>query len=179
MTYDDYHDVLTAFKNNYDAGLWLDSNGTLRFMCFSAGYDTILNEQRDDSLIYVDGTAEYTPPRGLPGLSAPHDSWWNEGLIYQDFLSQTAISTPDSSLVANGKIGVWATDCSTMSPMTLSVTRSTWPSRPSRCSTRDRPSSSIPPRTALARVRTSPQAAPILSWPAGGWTTCTPMKAIF
>jgi len=115
VTYDDYHDVLTAFKNNYDAGLWLDSNGTLRFMCFSAGYDTILNEQRDDSLIYVDGTAEYTPAtEDYRDYLRLMNSWWNEGLIYQDFLSQTAISTPDSSLVANGKIGVWATDCSTM-----------------------------------------------------------------
>lgn len=91
VTYDDYHDVLTAFKNNYDAGLWLDSNGTLRFMCFSAGYDTILNEQRDDSLIYVDGTAEYTPAtEDYRDYLRLMNSWWNEGLIYQDFLSQTA-----------------------------------------------------------------------------------------
>ena len=40
--------------------------------------------------------------------------WWQDGLIYRDFLSQQSVSSPDSGLVLNTNISVWASDSGTM-----------------------------------------------------------------
>lgn len=115
-TYDEYHDVLTAFKNEYGAGLWLDANGTQRNTALSAGYDVHVNQdQATRPFRVVDGQVEYSPATAdYRDFMILMNQWWNEGLIYADFLAQQNIPSPDSSIVLNGQVGVWATDSGTM-----------------------------------------------------------------
>ena len=115
-TYDEYHDVLTAFKNEYGAGLWLDANGTQRNNALSAGYDVHVNQdQSSRPFRVVDGQVEYSPATAdYRDFMILMNQWWNEGLIYADFLAQLNVPSPDSSIVLNGQVGVWATDSGTM-----------------------------------------------------------------
>lgn len=116
-TYDEYHDVLKAFKDAYGAGIWLDSYGAQRNNVLSAGFNVHSNNSDPTVKPFrvVDGVVEYSPY-----TDDYHDfmrmlaAWWSEGLIYQDFLSQQSVSTPDNSLVLNGVVGAWATDNNTM-----------------------------------------------------------------
>ncbi len=117
VTYDDYHDVLVAFKNEYGAGMWLDSYGSHRNNTLSSGFNVHSNNS-DPSIRpfrVVDGKVEYSgytdDYKEYIGMLS---QWWNEGLIYQDFLSQQNVSSPDSNLVLNGMVGYWATDSNTM-----------------------------------------------------------------
>lgn len=115
-TYDDYHDVLAAFKDAYGAGLWLDSSGTQRNNVLSAGYDIHVNQdQSSRPFRVVDGVVEYSPAtEDYRAFMTLMNQWWNEGLIYSDFLAQQNVSTPDNSTILNGQVGVWATDSGTM-----------------------------------------------------------------
>lgn len=116
-TYDEYHDVLTAFRDAYGAGLWLDNYGAQRNNVLSAGYDIHSNNSNptvrpfrviDGVVSYSAGTEDYREY-----VTMLH-KWWEEGLIYRDFLSQQNVSSPDSNLVLNGLISAWATDSGTM-----------------------------------------------------------------
>lgn len=116
-TYEEYHDVLAAFKTQYGAGLWLDSYGAQRNNVLSSGYNVHSNNSDPTVKPFriVDGVVEYSPyTEDYHEFMKLLSSWWNEGLIYQDFLSQQSVSTPDNSLVLNGVVGAWATDNNTM-----------------------------------------------------------------
>lgn len=117
VTYDDYHDVLLAFKDSYGAGIWLDSYGAQRNNVLSAGYNVHSNNSDPSVKPFriIDGQVEYSPyTEDYRGFMEMLHQWWSEGLIYEDFLSQQSVSTPDNSLVLNGVVGVWATDNNTM-----------------------------------------------------------------
>lgn len=116
-TYDEYHDVLAAFKNKYGAGIWLDSYGAQRNNVLSAGFNVHSNNSDPTVKPFriVDGVVEYSAyTEDYHEFMKLLSSWWDEGLIYQDFLSQQSVSTPDNSLVLNGVVGAWATDNNTM-----------------------------------------------------------------
>lgn len=109
-TYDELHDVLKAFKENYDATLWVTSYGGVPGD-FSGGY----------------GIMEYCGGAGFPTwtedgkfqFSAAREEfrdyvtmmhqWYEEGLIYPDFLSQGGNDYPENSLFTSGKVGVFFT----------------------------------------------------------------------
>ena len=116
VTYDDYHDMLSAFKDAYGATLWLDPNGSLRYCALCSGYDIIFNQSMAaDPIRVIDGVVEYCPVTDdYRAYLQMMNQWWSEGLIYPDFLAQSNISTPDTSLVANGTISTWAADSGTM-----------------------------------------------------------------
>lgn len=115
-TYDEYHDVLAAFKDAYGAGLWLDVYGSQRNNVLSAGYDVHCNNSDPSVRPFrvIEGVVEYSAGTEdyREFLTMLHD-WWEEGLIYQDFLSQQNVST-DSSLILNNSVAVWAADSGTM-----------------------------------------------------------------
>lgn len=116
-TYDEYHDVLTAFKDKYGAGIWLDSYGAQRNNVLSSGFNVHSNNSDPTVKPFriVDGVVEYSAyTDDYHEFMKLLSSWWDEGLIYQDFLSQQSVSTPDNSLVLNGVVGAWATDNNTM-----------------------------------------------------------------
>ncbi len=116
-TYDEYHDVLTAFQNTYGAGLWLDSNGAQRNDVLSAGYNVHSNNSDPTVRPFrvIDGVVEYSArTEDYRDYITMLHGWWQDGLIYRDFLSQQSVSSPDSSLVLNNNISVWASDSGTM-----------------------------------------------------------------
>lgn len=116
-TYDDYHDVLAAFRDSYGAGLWLDSNGGQRNNVLSAGFNVHSNNADPSVRPFrvIEGTVEYSAKtEDYRAYITMLHQWWEEGLIYQDFLAQQNVSSPDSGLVLNNAIGVWASDSGTM-----------------------------------------------------------------
>lgn len=116
-TYDEYHDVLTAFQNAYGAGLWLDSNGSQRNDVLSAGYNVHSNNSDPTVRPFrvIDGVVEYSAgTEDYREYITMLHGWWQDGLIYRDFLSQQSVSSPDSGLVLNNNISVWASDSGTM-----------------------------------------------------------------
>lgn len=62
-TYDEYHDVLKAFKDAYGAGIWLDSYGAQRNNVLSAGFNVHSNNSDPTVKPFriVDGVVEYSP----------------------------------------------------------------------------------------------------------------------
>lgn len=114
-TYDELHDILIKFKENYDATLWITAYGGVPGD-FSGGY----------------GVAEYSGGAGFPTwvdgnnfkFSVAEDGfrdyltmmhqWYEEGLIYPDFLSQGGTDYPDNSLITGGDVGVYFTYVSYM-----------------------------------------------------------------
>jgi putative aldouronate transport system substrate-binding protein len=110
VTYDDWHDVLTAFKDNYGATLWVtayggvpgDLSGGYGVMeyCGGAGFPTWTEDGEFKFAALEDEFHDY--------LRMMHQ-WYTEGLIYPDFLSQGGTDYPDSNLINNGDIGVWFT----------------------------------------------------------------------
>ena len=109
-TYEELHDVLTAFRDAYGATLWLtayggvpgDFSGGYGFpeYCGGAGFPT---EVKDDTFHFApleEGFQDY--------LRMMHQ-WYEEGLIYADFLSQGGNDYPANELFTGDKIGVWFT----------------------------------------------------------------------
>ena len=81
VTYDDYYEVLTSFKNNYDAVYWMNSYGE---QYFSAGYDVV------PGFMVRDGKVEYgfMEDAYLDYLTMMN-KWYSEGLIWKDFATSS------------------------------------------------------------------------------------------
>lgn len=110
VTYDEWYEMLTAFKENYGATLWLtayggvpgDLSGGYGIMeyCGGAGFPTWVE----------DGAFKFSPNEDeFKDYIKMLHQWYDEGLIYPDFLSQGGNDYPDSTLINNGEIGVWFT----------------------------------------------------------------------
>lgn len=109
-TYDELHDVLVAFRDAYGATLWLtsyggvpgDFSGGYGFpeYCGGAGFPTEVK----------DGTFHFAPLEdGFQDYLRMMNQWYDEGLIYADFLSQGGSDYPANELFTGDKIGVWFT----------------------------------------------------------------------
>ena len=113
-TYDELHDVLTAFKNEYGCNttLMLDENavGNDNFLAAGYGIATMLATNAKESYWYLnDGEVK----DGITGegykeyLSMLHQ-WYEEGLISKDFTSSGgAMSTDGFNQIASGDCGVF------------------------------------------------------------------------
>ncbi len=109
-TYDELHDVLVAFRDAHNATLWLTSYGGVPGdfsggygvpeYCGGAGFPTEVKDGEFRFAPLVDSFKDY--------LRMMHQ-WYDEGLIYPDFLSQGGNDYPENSLFTADKIGVWFT----------------------------------------------------------------------
>lgn len=104
VTYDDYHDVLTAFKNEKgaDAALWIPYTGSVSGY-LAAGFGTGSEMLcKDGQVLYGPVTDEF---RDFLGLMK---QWYSEGLIYTDFATYTASTqyAPDE-LITHGRTGIF------------------------------------------------------------------------
>lgn len=114
VTYDEYYEVLKAFKTEYGGTLWLDANGSVRNSSYAAGYDVIYDGTSD--IRCIDNVMEYVPvTQDFKDYLTLINKWHDEGLIYPDFLAQTSVSTPDNGLIMNNEVGIWVSDADTMS----------------------------------------------------------------
>lgn len=105
VTYDDMHDVLTAFKT--ELGLThayqLSSLGySILGNCMMAGYNT------SQTWYQMDGKAIYGPvTENFKKYLQTMNQWYEEGLIDQDFM----VASPfDNADIMNGNAGVFAGD---------------------------------------------------------------------
>lgn len=107
-TYDDWHEVLTAFKNEYNATLWITSFGGVPGnlaggygACEYAGGPADPTWSEDGEFkhaVLSDGYKKYLRMM---------NQWYQEGLIYSDFISSGGSDYPDNSLFTTDRIGVW------------------------------------------------------------------------
>lgn len=103
VTYDDWHKVLTAFKEQLgvEAPLFLNNSGLSEDNELLTGYGV------GKEFYQVDGKVKYGPME--PGFKEYLDmmaQWYSEGLIDHDF-SLRASGDPDDDLVLNDKVGAW------------------------------------------------------------------------
>lgn len=113
VTYDDLHDVLVAFKDNYGASMWIPYTGSPMGGYLGAGFDTFTTYmthlrgrepfyQRDGEICFGPIDDQYYDYLELMA------AWYDEGLIWSDFTSYTqAFDAPPDDMVMNGSFGVW------------------------------------------------------------------------
>lgn len=107
VTYDDYHDVLTAFKQELDveAPLLLPYTGITNYYSLGYGVPAELNQ----GLFYVvNGEVTYAGlEQDYYDLVTLMAQWYAEGLIDADFLTRTTSTDPDFGLISADDAGVW------------------------------------------------------------------------
>jgi putative aldouronate transport system substrate-binding protein len=113
VTYEDYHTVLTAFKNELgaDAALWIPFTGSIAGNYLAAGFGIAsysLPARSEDPFYQVDGTVAYGPAEeGYRSYLELLHTWYSEGLVDQDFMSAVDPRLPDASKIVDGHTGLW------------------------------------------------------------------------
>ncbi len=106
-TYEELHEVLTAFKNDlgYGGALWVTPTMT---DCWEYGYNVSLwnVSSQDRGVNVVDGEVIYALiSDGARDYVTMMNQWYQEGLVWQDFVADD--TTPDESLIKNNAVGIW------------------------------------------------------------------------
>lgn len=112
VTYDDWHDMLVAFKDQMGATnpLWLNNRGSDMFNIFTAGFGVATLGNGSTAAFYNDnGTAKYGPLEpGYKDYVTTMAQWYSEGLIDPDFYTRTTdVFVPDD-LSGTGACGAFA-----------------------------------------------------------------------
>ena len=108
VTYDDYHEVLTAFKDELgvEAPMLLPYTGLTNY--YSLGYGVPCDLKNGGLFYVVDGEVKYAGmEQDYYDLVTLMAGWYAEGLIDQEFLNRTTTTDPDSGLIAADDAGVW------------------------------------------------------------------------
>ena len=105
VTYEDWHKVLTAFKElGVEYPLLLNYAGSCDKDGWMAGYGV------SRTFFQQDGVAKFGPIEdGYGEYVNMMAQWYKEGLIYPDFALQSTAAEPPEDLVLNDRIGAWAT----------------------------------------------------------------------
>lgn len=121
-TIEDYYNVLTAFKNEKNAGsaLWINSSGILNNDYFSSAYGISAWYNGSGEIQYpiyqVEGQVKYGPYEdGYYDYLSTMAKWCSEGLIYQDFMSYTSSNTnAPQDIITNNDCGVYTSQLTNM-----------------------------------------------------------------
>lgn len=112
-TYDELHDVLLAFKEKKgaDAALLLNYAATGINNGLVQGYGInglVADAAMSEPYYQVDDTVMYGPiqPEFKEYLTMVHD-WYQEGLIWQDFMSYTDFQNPPTDVILADRTGVF------------------------------------------------------------------------
>lgn len=126
QTYDEYYDVLTAFKNDMGASapMMLSNCGSYQGNFFASGFGingSLVNNAKP--LYQVDGEVKYGPmEEGYKKYLETMAKWYSEGLIYKDFISHTESNTmPPDDLVTGDQMGVFGANITDISERYNSV----------------------------------------------------------
>jgi putative aldouronate transport system substrate-binding protein len=112
VTYDDVHDVLTAFKTEYNANLHLYSDVSTEF---SDGYNALFTVWNTYLPFYqVDGVVKYGFEEDVfLDYLTMLNQWWNEGLIHDEGIYTTQHTlfsfNDDADYVINDEVGIFRT----------------------------------------------------------------------
>lgn len=134
VTYDDLHDVLTAFKDNgHPNALWMTSGLYTPGNCWSGGYGALSDgafclAEDGETVIYPYADESYRAYLEML------NQWWNEGLIYADFVSiDPSEDYIDTGLVLSDAVGVWGGDITTLESMEADATTEGFDISPFTC----------------------------------------------
>lgn len=108
VTYDDWHDVLTAFKEKKGAKapLWLTYTAGDWFGVFSAGYG--VGNLGGNTFFRVDNQVKYSPAEeGYKKYLTTLHQWYSEGLLDADYYTRTTSTTVPETLANTGDSGAW------------------------------------------------------------------------
>lgn len=122
QTIEEYHDVLTRFKTELgaDAALWINSSGILNNDYFASAFGISAwyngNGQIQYPIYQVDGDVKYGPAEeGYRKYLETMAQWYQEGLIYQDFMSYTSSNTnAPQDIITGGDCGVFTSQLTNM-----------------------------------------------------------------
>lgn len=124
VTYDDWHDVLTAFKEAYDPAytFLLPNTISAQNNYFSSGFGVLsytanARGRVTDPFYQVDGKVKFSLLEDeFRDYIALLNQWYEEGLISRDFVSCEADTNgPDlAGYVTSGETGIWFGDVSQM-----------------------------------------------------------------
>ena len=122
-TYDDLHDVLVAFKEKKgaDAPLLLNYAATGINNGLVEGYGIfglVADAAMSEPYYQVDDTVMYGPiqPEFKEYLTMIHD-WYQEGLIWQDFMSYTDFQNPPTDVILADRAGVFYAEVTYMATL--------------------------------------------------------------
>ena len=106
-TYDQLHDVLTAFKEKKNCEIPLSLGATGVDDWLLAGFDTTYSPTFGSPFIQIDGVVKFGPlePGFKEYITLMHQ-WYSEGLIDKDFFSRTSNPAFDTALASADKVGV-------------------------------------------------------------------------
>lgn len=114
VTYEDYYNVLTAFKVELGVkgAMAMSPCGVPYANYLIAGYDTYGHISTGSSygLFYqTDGEVMFGPTsEGFREYLTMMNQWWNEDLIYQDFLTaEDAMNSASDNMINNGEVGIF------------------------------------------------------------------------
>jgi putative aldouronate transport system substrate-binding protein len=114
VTVDDYHTVLTAFKNEMGAtGAYaLCADGTNTPGRLGTAYGVAVPTNNDSNGYYqIDGQLTFGPIQdGFRQMLETLHQWYSEGLISQNFVSDTnslMSGSPDNTRIASGEVGIF------------------------------------------------------------------------
>lgn len=113
VTYDDYYDVLTAFKleMDADAALWIPFMGSIAGSYLAAGYNVAsysLAGRGEAPFYQIDGSVKFGPAeQGYKQYLETLNLWYSEGLIYKDFYSENDPRLPNPALILENRTGIW------------------------------------------------------------------------
>ena len=111
-TYDEYHDVLTAFKNDKNASAPLQISHELSNQVWAMGFGTNCaisdHDNTYDWFGAIDGEVVFWPATSnFRNYLETMQTWYAEGLIDAEFMSRTGGNTADRELIADGSSGLW------------------------------------------------------------------------
>lgn len=111
-TYDEYYEVLTAFKNekNASAPMMLSRNGTYQGNFFASGYGVMAPQIQMGTPFYqIDNEIKFGPMEdGYKKYLTTLAKWYADGLIYKDFYTYVDSNTnPPNDLVLNDQMGLY------------------------------------------------------------------------
>lgn len=111
-TYDEYYEVLSAFKTekNASAPMMLSRNGTYQGNFFASGYGVMAPPiQMGTPFFQIEGEIKFGPMEdGYKKYLTTLAKWYADGLIYQDFYSYVDSNTnPPDDLVLNDQMGLY------------------------------------------------------------------------
>ena len=111
-TYDEYYDVLSAFKSekNASAPMMLSRNGTYQGNFFASGYGVMAPPiQMGTPFFQIENEIKFGPmEEGYKKYLSTMAKWYADGLIYQDFYTYVDSNTnPPDDLVLNDQMGLY------------------------------------------------------------------------
>lgn len=132
VTYDDWHDVLSAFKSAYDLEhtFLLPNTVSAQNNYFASGFGVLsytanARGRVTDPFYQVDGEVKFSLlEEGFQEYVTLLNQWYSEGLISRDFISCEADTNgPDlAGYVTSGATGIWFGDVSQMQSYDSSAT---------------------------------------------------------